>query len=154
VRKIACSLTRLVLPARSSFSPRSSSADDLYPAWHEHLSHGGFKAFWLERVFFTACAFAYVAAWLVSIRFLRGRRGAAAFLVVFAITVWLSSFDWLMALDPHWASTIFGVYHFADLFTGGLAVIAIVTVVRSRTDATITSDHIHDVANPSAFSTF
>ena len=156
VRKIACSLTRLVLPGSLVvLAAILLGGHDLYPAWQEHLSHGGFKAVWLDRFFFTARAFAYVAAWLVSIHFLRMRKGAAAFLVVFGITVWLSSFDWLMALDPHWASTIFGVYRFAGLFTAGLAVVAIVAVVRSRTDASITTDHLHDVAKLLfAFSTF
>lgn len=156
LRAIACSLTRLVLPGSILvLAAIAVGGSDLYPAWHEHLAHGGFKAIWLERVFFTARAFAYVAAWLISIHFLRQRRGAAAFVVVFAITVSLSSFDWLMALDPHWASTIFGVYHFAGLFTGGLAAVAIVAVVRSRTDPSITSDHIHDIAKMLfAFSTF
>jgi len=41
------------------------------------------------------------------------------------------------------------------LVTAGLAAIAIVAVARSRTDASITSDHIHDVAKLLfAFSTF
>ncbi|HUP62010.1 MAG TPA: hypothetical protein VNA69_16505 [Thermoanaerobaculia bacterium] len=156
VRAIACSLTRLVLPGSVIVLVAIvAGGNDLYPAWHEHLAHGGFKAIWLERVFFTARAFAYVAAWLLSIHFLRRRKGAPAFLVTFALTVWLSSFDWLMALDPHWASTVFGVYHFAGLFTGGLAVVVIVAAVRSRTDSSITSDHIHDVAKLLfAFSTF
>lgn len=153
VRGIACSLTRLVLPGSIvALAAIALGGHDLYPAWHEHLSHGGFKAIWLERVFFTVRAFVYVASWLVSIHLLRQtsgagarRRAGAIYLVVFSLTVWLSSFDWLMALDPHWASTMFGVYRFAGLFAGGLAVIAIVTVVRSRTDAAITSDHVHDV---------
>lgn len=164
VRRIACSLTCLVLPGSAVvLAAILFGGRDLYPAWSEHLVHGGFKAFWLGRAFFTARAIAYVAAWLVSIHFLRrpfgsaqGRlRGAAAFLVVFGITVSLASFDWLMALDPHWASTIFGVYHFAGLFTGALSVVAVMAVVRSRTDPRITSDHIHDVAKLLfAFSTF
>jgi hypothetical protein len=156
VRGIACSLTRLVLPGSILvLAAIVFGGTVLYPAWHEHLAHGGFKAIWLERTFFVARAFAYVVAWIISIALLRRRRGAAAYVVVFGITVWLSSFDWLMALDPHWASTIFGVYHFAGLFTGGLAVIAIAAVSRSRTDASITSDHIHDVAKLLfAFSTF
>lgn len=156
VRDIACSLTRLVLPGSVLvLLAITAGGSALYPAWHEPLAHGGFKALWLERAFFTARAFAYVAAWLASVQFVRRGRGAAAFIVIFGITVWLSSFDWLMALDPHWASTIFGVYHFAGMFTGGLAVIAVVTVVRSRSDASITSDHIHDVAKLLfAFSTF
>ena len=150
VRRIACSLTRLVLPG-SIVVLAAILFGDLVPSVHGH----GFKALWLERVFFTARACAYVAAGLISSHFLRKRRGAAAFLVVFSLTVWLASFDWLMALDPHWASTIFGVYHFAGLFSGGLSVIAIVAVHRSRADAAITSDHIHDVAKLLfAFSTF
>jgi hypothetical protein len=156
IRGIACSLTRLVLPGSILvLAAILFGGNTLYPAWQEHLAHGGFKAVWLERVFLTARAFVYVAVWLISIHFLRRRRGAAAYIVLFGITVWLSSFDWLMALDPHWARTIFGVYHFAGLFTAGLAVVAIVAVVRSRTDPRITSDHIHDVARLLfAFSTF
>ncbi|HXG58509.1 MAG TPA: hypothetical protein VNL91_05775 [Thermoanaerobaculia bacterium] len=156
LRRIACSLTRLVLPGSAiALAAIVFGGSHLYPAWHEHLPHGGLKAIWLDRTFFTIRAFAWVAAWLISIRWLRHRRGAPAFLVVFGLTVWLSSFDWLMALDPHWASTIFGVYRFAGLVTAGLAVIAIVAVARSRTDASITSDHLHDIGKLLfAFSTF
>jgi hypothetical protein len=125
----------------------------LYPAWHEQL-HGGFKAWWLDRTFFTVRAFAYVAAWLLSMQLLRRRR-PAAWLVIFGVTVSFSSFDWMMSLDPHWSSTIMGVLRFSGLVTAGLAAIAIVAVARSRTDASITSDHIHDVAKLLfAFSTF
>jgi hypothetical protein len=60
-----------------------------------------------------------------------------------------------MSLEPHWVSTIFAVYHFSGMVTGALAVMAIVAVIRSRTDAAITSDHLHDVAKLLfAFSTF
>lgn len=38
---------------------------------------------------------------------------AAGFIPVFAITVTLASIDWLMSLEPHWFSTIFGIYFFA-----------------------------------------
>jgi hypothetical protein len=156
VRRIACSLTRLVLPGSAiALVAITVGGSDLYVAWHGHQLHGGFKAFWLERTFFTIRAFVYVAVWLASIRMLRKGRGAAAYIVIFSLTVWLSSFDWVMSLEPHWYSTIFGVYHFAGLFTAGLAAIAIVTAVRSRSDESITTDHIHDVARMLfAFSTF
>ena len=152
VRRIACALTRLVLPGSVVvLTAIVFGASHLYPAVHGH----GFKALWLDRTFFTARAVAYAAAWLISIRFLRRQRGAPAFLVVFAVTVSLSTFDWIMALEPHWASTIFAVYHFSGMVTAALAVIAIVAVSRSRSDATITSDHLHDVAKLLfAFSTF
>jgi len=39
--------------------------------------------------------------------------------------VTFASFDWLMSLDPHWFSTIFGVYVFAGMFVTALAVIAL-----------------------------
>ena len=38
---------------------------------------------------------------------------AAGGLVAFALTLTFAIFDWLMSLDPHWFSTIFGVYYFA-----------------------------------------
>jgi hypothetical protein len=152
VRRIACGLTRLVLPGTLVVvTAIVFGASHLYPAVHGH----GFKAVWLDRTFFTARAFVYAAAWLGSIAFLRRRRGAPAYLVIFAVTVSLSTFDWIMALEPHWASTIFAVYHFSGMVTAALAVIAIVAVSRSRSDATITSDHLHDVAKMLfAFSTF
>ncbi len=154
VRSACYSFTRLVLPGSLVvLFAIMFGGSYLYPAFHEHL--GGFKGLWLERTFFTVRAVVYVAVWLASIRMLRRRRGAAAFIVIFSITVWLASVDWIMSLEPHWASTIFGVYHFAGLFTAGLAAIAIVTVHRSRSDHSITADHIHDVTTMLfAFSTF
>ena len=37
-------------------------------------------------------------------------------ILIFAITVAFASFDWLMSVDPHWFSTMFGVYFFAMSF--------------------------------------
>lgn len=163
VRSVAWSLTRLVLPGSIVvLAAITIGGSDLYVAWHpstalgtgSHELHGGFKAFWLERTFFTVRAFVYVALWLLSLRLLK-KRQAALYIVIFGVTVWLSSFDWIMALEPHWYSTIYGVYHFAGLFTAGLAAIAIVIAVRARNDETITTDHLHDVARLLfAFSTF
>jgi hypothetical protein len=155
MRSIACGLTNLVLPGSLLvLAAISIGGAELYPAFHPgHVE--GFKAIWLERWFFTARAFACVAAWLVSIAILKKGKGAPAYLVVFGITVSLTSFDWIMALEPHWPSTVFAVYHFAGMVTGAFAVMAIVAVSRSRTDPRITIDHIHDVAKLLfAFSTF
>lgn len=154
MRRIACSTTRLVLPGSLLvLLAITFGGSFLYPAFHEEL--GGFKGFWLNRTFFTLRAALYVIVWMLSIQALRKRRGAPAFLVLFAVTVWLASSDWIMSLEPHWASTMFGVYHFASLFTGALAAIVIVTVSRSYSDPSLTSDHIHDLAKMFfAFSTF
>ncbi|HSP13584.1 MAG TPA: hypothetical protein VLV78_02400 [Thermoanaerobaculia bacterium] len=152
VRRIACSLTRLVLPGSIVvLAAILFSGSHLYPAFHEHL--GGFRGVWLERTFFTVRAFFYVAAWMFALRILKKR--PATFLVIFAFTVWLASVDWIMSLDGEWASTIFGVYHFAGLFTSALAAILIVAINRSRNDHRITSDHLHDLGKLLfAFSTF
>ena len=45
----------------------------------------------------------------------RPMRLSVAFIAVFAVTFSLASFDWVMALDPGWYSTISGIYPFAGL---------------------------------------
>lgn len=44
------------------------------------------------------------------------RKISAPGIPLFALTVAFASFDWLMSLDPHWFSTMFGVYFFAISF--------------------------------------
>ncbi len=53
---------------------------------------------------------------------------SAIFLPFFAITITFTAIDWLMSLEPHWFSTIFGVYYFSGSVLAALssATIAIV----------------------------
>lgn len=44
------------------------------------------------------------------------RKLSAPGILLFALTVAFAGFDWLMSLDPHWFSTMFGVYFFAISF--------------------------------------
>jgi len=44
---------------------------------------------------------------------LRLRSGSAAGLLLYAATVTLASIDWVMSLDPHWSSTIYGMLFMA-----------------------------------------
>lgn len=46
---------------------------------------------------------------------------SAIFLPFFAITITLTAIDWLMSLEPHWFSTIFGVYYFSGSVLAALA---------------------------------
>src|SRR6185437_15451698 len=76
------------------------------------------------------------------------RRLSAAFLVVFGVTCWLSSVDWIMSLEPEWSSTIFGVYHFSGLFLGALAAITAVAIYLERQGALrgiLSARHRHDL---------
>lgn len=75
-------------------------------------------------------------------------RWSAPGLLLLFLTVTLASFDWSMSLDPHWYSTIFGLYCFAG---GGLAFICVWTLLsltlRQRTVLThaINVEHLHDL---------
>ena len=71
------------------------------------------------------------------------------FLLTFALSYSLFSVDTLMSLEPHWFSTIFGVYAFAGLFQSTLAFIILgVLFCRSRGFVTglMTEEHVHDLA--------
>jgi len=46
---------------------------------------------------------------------------SAVFMPVFALTITFASIDWIMSLNPHWFSTIFGVYYFTGTLLAGLA---------------------------------
>ena len=72
---------------------------------------------------------------------------APAFLVVFALSFTMSSVDLLMSLDPHWFSTMFGVYTFAGLFTSSLAMMTIFTIVLLKNGMLkdiVNENHLHD----------
>jgi hypothetical protein len=73
---------------------------------------------------------------------------SAAFLVFFIVTESIMSWDWIMSVDPHWFSTLFGWYVFASFFVSGITVIALVTLyLKSRGHLEfVNTSHIHDLA--------
>lgn len=73
---------------------------------------------------------------------------SAGFLVFFIVTESIMSWDWIMSLDPHWFSTLFGWYVFASFFVSGITVIALVTLyLKSRGYLEdVNTSHIHDLA--------
>ena len=48
-------------------------------------------------------------------------RLAAVFMPVFAVSLTLTAVDWAMSLEPHWSSTIFGVYYFSGTVLAALS---------------------------------
>jgi len=46
---------------------------------------------------------------------------SALFIPLFAFTVSFLAIDWIMSLEPHWFSTIFGVYYFSGTMLAALA---------------------------------
>ncbi|MBI4925943.1 MAG: molybdopterin oxidoreductase [Bdellovibrio sp.] len=70
------------------------------------------------------------------------------FIILFAITYTMVSFDQLMSLDPHWFSTIFGVYCFAGLFYSNLALTCVLTILLKRQgylEGIVNKNHLHDL---------
>lgn len=76
------------------------------------------------------------------------RRRSAPGILLFALTITFAAFDWLMSLDPHWYSTIFGVYIFAGSFLSAIAVVVLIIASlhkRNILNDTITVEHYHDL---------
>jgi len=74
-------------------------------------------------------------------------RISAGFLVFYIITESIMSWDWIMSIDPHWFSTLFGWYVFASMFVSGITTIALVTIYLKSKGylAFVNNSHIHDL---------
>jgi hypothetical protein len=69
-------------------------------------------------------------------------------IAVFALSLTFSAFDWLMSLDPHWFSTIFGAYYFAGAVVSTHAFIALIVILLHRSGylrGVVTKEHFHDL---------
>ena len=73
---------------------------------------------------------------------------SAMFLVFFIVTESIMSWDWIMSIDPHWFSTLFGWYVFASFFVSGITVICLVALYLKSQGALefVNTSHIHDLA--------
>ena len=73
---------------------------------------------------------------------------SVGFIFLFMITESMMSWDWIMGIDPHWFSTLFGWYVLASLLVSALTVIAFVTIYLRSKGAlpTVNDSHIHDLA--------
>jgi len=136
--------------------------------WHHHGEGDAgtfwFKELWLERQFFAVRGVAFVLLWIAFAKILVGssRRQDARletskpinvgtsplFLAIFAITISLAGIDWIMALEPMWFSTMWGVYQFSGLIMGALAAIIVACVTLRRLgplDGVFRTEHLHDL---------
>jgi hypothetical protein len=68
-------------------------------------------------------------------------------LILYCLTVTFASVDWLMSLQPHWFSTIFGFYLIASQALASFAFLIVVIVLLSRggtMDGVYQPRHFHD----------
>ncbi len=71
------------------------------------------------------------------------------FILLFALSYSLFSVDLLMSLQPHWYSTIWGVYNFAGMFQSTMAVMILICLFCMKNGwvrGLINENHIHDLA--------
>jgi hypothetical protein len=75
---------------------------------------------------------------------------SAGGLVVYGLTITFASFDWLMSLEPHWYSTIYGVLIMGGQGLSAMAFLIVVLVWLSRRpplDRIVVKSHFHDLGN-------
>lgn len=129
---------------------------------HDKIIQG--KVAYLNVPFFLARAAFYILGWnfyrYISRKFSLAQdeandisnykknfRWSAGFLVFFIVTESMMSWDWIMSVDPHWFSTLFGWYVFASMFVSGITAIAMITIyLKSKGYLPEVNDsHIHDL---------
>lgn len=75
------------------------------------------------------------------------RKISAPGILIFSLTVAFASFDWLMSLDPHWFSTMWGVYFFAMSFQVFFPVVILIAMYlwkKGLVTQSITEKHVGD----------
>lgn len=74
---------------------------------------------------------------------------SVAFVALFALSYSFFSVDLLMSLQPHWYSTIWGVYNFAGMFQSTMAVMILLCLFCMKNGwvrGLINENHVHDLA--------
>jgi hypothetical protein len=77
----------------------------------------------------------------------KNRGTATWFLLFFAVSSSVCAWDWVMSIDTHWFSTMFGWYVFASWWVTGLAAITLVAAHLKSAGylKVVNSNHLHDL---------
>jgi hypothetical protein len=73
---------------------------------------------------------------------------AISYMLAFVLVLSLIGYDLVMALDPHWISTLFGAYTFVKAIyvgLGGLIIFAAIMHLYPNNDFTLPSSNFHDI---------
>ena len=125
------------------------------------------KSSWLNKTWFAIRGLIFITGWSLyryfsrkfslaqdladvndKSNFKKNFRISAAFLVFYIYTESMMSWDWIMSVDPHWFSTLFGWYVFASMFVSGITVIALITIYLKAKGLMefVNDSHLHDLA--------
>jgi len=125
------------------------------------------KAAYLNVPFFIARAVVYFSIWFLYAyllskwsaaqdrngdeRLIRKMRSLSApGLVIFTLTTTFAFIDWIMSLEPHWFSTIYGaMFMVGEMLESFAFVIALVIILSRKSPIKdyVTPQHIHDLGN-------
>ena len=123
------------------------------------------KSGYLDSTFFLIRAVFYLSGWVIY-RYVSRRLSiaqdnskdnknhvknfklSAVFLVFFLVTESMMSWDWIMSIDPHWFSTLFGWYVFASMVVSAVTTIALISIYLKSNGylPNVNSNHLHDLA--------
>lgn len=72
---------------------------------------------------------------------------ASLFLIFFAVYILVMAWDWLMSIDTHWYSTMYGWYTFASNWVNGVAVCTLFVIYLKRKNylQVVNNSHLHDM---------
>jgi hypothetical protein len=115
--------------------------------------------FWIIRVVVYFITWSIIALWYRRQSLLQDETGdpelsrrmtfwAGLCLVIMGLTLTGAAGDFIMSLDPHWYSTMFGVYFFAGSFVAGWALLILITrMIQSAgyLSRTVTREQYHDL---------
>lgn len=136
---------------------------DLAHVAHDHLLQ--IKQPYLNKTFFVIRTIGYFTIWyLISRYFFKKstdqdhigglentaemQKYSAPSVALFGLSFTFASFDWLMSLEPHWFSTMFGVYTFANSVVAALCTITLLYLLLRRhgfLKEVVTVEHYHDL---------
>lgn len=121
------------------------------------------KAAYLNQPFFWIRTLAYLGVWCFFARLFRKRSlledaqggtkihfknmtSAAIFLVFFAFTSSTAAWDWIMSIDTHWFSTLFGWYVFSGMWVSFIIMFVLTTIWLKGKGYLphVNKSHIHD----------
>jgi hypothetical protein len=166
IRRFSETLVSVIPYGAILFIPLALGIHDIYHWSHEGataLQNG--KGWWLSAPVFTIRGFVYFALWSwVALTIYRNStamdktkdiermhscsRIAAPGLLILFLSVSSAAFDWIMSIDYHWYSTMFGIYSYAG---GGLASMCVLVLIclSLRKAGVLTNainvEHYHDL---------
>jgi hypothetical protein len=113
--------------------------------------------FWIRTVVYFATYFLFLRGFKnrslledkvggTDLHFTNYKKGAL-FLVFFAVFSSTSAWDWLMSIDVHWFSTLFGWYTFAGMWCSTMVVLVLTTLYLKKLGylEKVNESHIHDL---------